>query len=347
MERRRTPPGINDAVVFGTVTTDHMFVVDFDPNTQTWGEGVIRPYDNFSMAPNAMALHYGQMIFEGMKAYKGQHGKIHLFRPMANSKRFAQSATMLAMQPVPDQMFVGAIEALVKTESDWILPAPGSLYIRPFLIPLDEGVTYRASKAYRFCVIVFPAKAYYKKEVAVSVYVERERVRAVPGGVGEAKCAGNYAGALAGLERAKAAGADQVLWLDGKNHENIEEVGAMNVMFVYGKTICTPKLSGSILHGITRDSLLQLGRRLGYTMVEETLNINKVLDDIKSGHITEAFGCGTAAAVTPMEALIDRGARVQIGDGQPGTVTMRLKSELLAIQNGDVDDPFGWRHTLL
>ena len=214
------------------------------------------------------------------------------------------------------------------------------------LIPLDTGVSYRASKSYRFCVILSPAKAYFTKEQGISVYIERERVRAIRGGVGEAKAGGNYGGAVDVVSRAMSAGADQVLWLDGVERKYIEEVGAMNVMFAYPDRIVTPALSGAILPGITRRSLIELAQSSGVPIVEERLLIDQIIDDAKSGKLREAFGVGTAAVVSPIRALIDGTHQFIIGDGKPGPVGRRLKAELEGIQTGATPDPLGWRVSL-
>lgn len=341
---RKSPPDESAPVPFGLVNTNHILVCDFIADKGGWQRPKIQPFGNFQLSPTAMALHYGQLIFEGLKAYRGPDGhKIYLFRPDMNAKRFANSARKLAMAQVPEQLFVEGIRELVRLESEWVLNRPGSLYIRPLLIPLDEGVTYRAAKNYRFFVMACPAKAYYARETAAAVYVERSRVRAFPGGVGDAKCAGNYAAALLGLEAAKSAGADQVLWLDGIEHRFVEEVGAMNVMFVYGDRIVTPRLTGSILPGVTRDSILTLGRSLGLAMSEEKIDIADILNDARSGRLLEMFGCGTAAAVTPVDALISDGESIPISGRKIGETTMKIKNALLDIQHGAAEDPFHWR----
>ena len=238
------------------------------------------------------------------------------------------------MQAVPEELFLRCIHELVAAEQDWILENPGSLYIRPTLIGLDTGVSYRASTAYRFFVIVSPAKNYYKRETGVAVYIEREHVRAVPGGCGEAKCGGNYAAALPALQRARAVGAEQVLWLDGLSRKYVEEVGAMNIMFVYGDKILTPALTGSILPGVTRSSLIELAKHLGYSIEETRINIEDVLRDIQNSSLTEVFGCGTAAVISPVIELIDGSQRLEINRSQIGKVSMNLKKALIDIQFG-------------
>lgn len=344
---RRRPMSINDEIPFGRIPTNHMFICDYLKSFGGWQRPQITPVHQFEMAPSALVFHYGQEVFEGLKAYFNPEtpDKFHLFRHDQNAARLARSAKRLCMAPVPEELFKMAVEKLVGVESDWLLPEPGSLYIRPALIPLDEGVSYRMGDNYRFYVILSPAKNYYGKEQAVSISIEREFVRAAPGGSGEAKCGGNYASALPGLAKAKALGADQCLWLDAFHRRYVEEVGTMNIMFTYGSKIYTPALNGSILPGITRDSLITLSKHLGYHMEETKIDIEEVIADAQSGKLDEVFGCGTAAVVTPVGELIDGTKKIKIGSGGPGPIALRLKSHLIGIQNGKLADPFGWRKT--
>lgn len=343
--KRKTPPSLADDVPFGRIHTDHMLICDFLPQKGGWQPLEVLPYGPFEMPPDSLVFHYGQQIFEGMKAYRSSTGKneAFLFRPDLNARRFFRSAVRLGMEPVPEHLFVQAVKEIVAIDHEWILPMPGALYIRPALIPLDRGVSYRASQSYRFFVILSPAKNYYTKETGVTVAVERRDVRAAPGGVGEAKCGGNYAGALPALARARTKGAEQVLWLDGLEHRYIEEVGAMNVMFVYEDRIETPALSGSILPGVTRQSLIELGRHMGFRVEETRIDINRVLDDARSGVLKEAFGCGTAAVISAIENLIDGDEKIAVNEGKIGATTLRLKEALVTIQTGQAPDPFSWR----
>lgn len=343
--KRKTPPTLAEDIPFGRTQTDHMLVCDFLPHKGGWQTPEIIPYSPFEVSPDSVVFHYGQEVFEGLKAYRDAKNpkNTFLFRPEQNARRFANSALRLGMQPVPEELFLRCVQELVATENDWILESPGSLYIRPTLIGLDTGVSYRASLAYRFFIIVSPAKNYYKRETGVSVYIEREHVRAVPGGCGEAKCGGNYAAALPALQRARAAGAEQVLWLDGIKRTFVEEVGAMNIMFVYGDKIFTPELTGSILPGITRSSILQLAKHLGYSIEETRLNISDVLNDVRKGTLTEVFGCGTAAVISPVIEFIDGSERIEINEGKIGSVSLNIKKALIDIQFGKAVDPFGWR----
>ena len=345
--QRARPPRPEDTVAFGTAPTPHMLTARFHPDSG-WEDPEIVPYAPLNFTPDSVVFHYGQQIFEGLKAYRGsgQDGGIYLFRPEMNAARFFRSAERLAMAPVPEDMFLACVRELVAIEADWILPQPWSLYIRPFLVPLDRGVSLRASRSYLFVVIVTPVSAYYASPDGVVVTIERNLVRAAPGGVGEAKCGGNYAASLLPLARARSEGAEQVLWLDAAEHQFVEEVGAMNIMFVYGQRILTPKLVGSILPGVTRDSVIKLAPTLGYTVEEARLPIDRVLADIKSGVLTECFGCGTAAVISPVCGIIDGDQRHNLGPIRPDSTALRLKKALCDIQSGAAPDPFGWRQPL-
>lgn len=343
--KRKARPSMADEIPFGRVHTDHMLVCDYLPHKGGWQPMDITPYGPFSLSPDAVVFHYGQQIFEGMKAYRSQDDEdtLFLFRPQLNARRFRASAQRLGMEPVPEDLFLQAIRELVSVDHEWTLPSPGALYVRPALIPLDEGVSYRASQSYRFFVILSPSKNYYVREAGVCVAIERDDVRAVRGGVGEAKCGGNYAGALPALSRAKKAGAEQVLWLDGFEHKYVEEVGAMNVMFVYEDRIVTPELSGSILPGVTRQSVIELARHMGLRVEEARIDIDAVLADAKSGALKEAFGCGTAAVISPIDTFLDGDVRIAVNSGKIGDTSMRLKRSLVRLQSGQDADPFGWR----
>lgn len=337
-------PAFGDQVSFGSVTGAHMLTSRYEPKTG-WQDAVIEPFAPISLYPDAVAFHYGQQVFEGLKAYRGGDGGVFLFRPDMNARRLYRSAERLAMAPVPEEMFLECVRELVKVEADLVLPAPWSLYIRPFLIPLDRGVSMRASQSYLFTVIVSPVNAYYSNPSGIAVLIERSLVRAAPGGVGEAKCGGNYAASLLPMARARKLGAEQVLWLDAAEHLYVEEVGAMNIMFAYGKHIVTPKLTGSILPGITRDSIMKIAPQLGLTIEERRIPLSQVLADLKSGAITECFGCGTAAVVSRVNSFID-GETSHAAPAAPrlnDSVAATLQSALIGIQSGAAPDPFGWR----
>jgi branched-chain amino acid aminotransferase len=343
--QRKQPPKSGDDVAFGTVQTTHMLTADFTPESG-WQEPQIRPYAPLTFSPDSLVFHYGQQIFEGLKAYRRGDGGISLFRPDMNARRFYRSAQRLAMAPVPEDMFLACVKELVKVESEWVLPQPWSLYIRPFLIPTDRGVSLRASRNYRFVVIASPVSAYYSSPYGVAVMVERQLVRAAPGGVGEAKCGGNYAASLLPLARARAVGAEQVLWLDAHEHRYVEEVGAMNIMFVYGKHIVTPKLVGSILPGVTRDSVIRLAPELGYTIEESRISLDQVFADLAAGRLTECFGCGTAAVISPVQRLIDGDHHYDMPKPTAAGVANTLNETLRGIQSGAAPDPWGWRHNI-
>lgn len=347
--KRKTPPTLADEIPFGRTQTDHMLICDYLPHKGGWQTPEIIPLSPFQLTPDAVVFHYGQEVFEGLKAYRDVQDpeRVYLFRPEQNARRFYKSAERLGMQPVPEDLFLKCVHEIVSTEKDWILESPGSLYIRPTLIGLDRGVSYRASLSYRFFIIVSPAKNYYARETGISVSIEREHVRAVPGGCGEAKCGGNYAAALPALQRARAAGAEQVLWLDGLKRTYVEEVGAMNIMFVYGDKIYTPSLTGSILPGVTRSSIIQMAKTFGYSIEETRIDIEEVLKDIKKGTLTEVFGCGTAAVISPVVEFLDADKRIEISQGHIGKVSMKLKNALIDIQCGKIPDPFGWRIPLV
>lgn len=340
--RRKIPPNISDPIPFGAITTNHMLVCDFIVQKGGWQTPEIRPFEPFTIRPDALVFHYGQTIFEGMKAFRNENGDISIFRPDMNAKRMANSAIRLALEPFPEHMFIQCVKELVSVEKEWVLPSPGSLYIRPTMIPLDEGVSYRAAQNYRFFIIVCPAKNYFQNNQSISVYIERTLSRVAIGGCGEAKCGGNYAAALQPMAQAKRLGAEQILWLDAAEHKYVEEAGAMNLMFVYGNKIVTPQLSGSILHGVTRDSLLKIAAQLGYETLETRIKIDDLIMDLKNKKLTEAFACGTAAVVSPIGTLHDGDKKLQIGNGLPGKVSLELKSKLLGIQTGEIQDTHHW-----
>lgn len=343
-DKQKHPPSLSESIPFGIIPTNHMLICDYLPQKNGWQHPEIIPYQPFSFNPNSVVFHYGQTIFEGLKAYRSQENEqIFLFRPDRNAKRMAHSAIRLGMTPFPEDLFVSCVTELIKVEKNWILPPPGALYIRPTMIPLDEGVSYRASQAYRFFIILSPSKNYFLNEVGISVYVEKKLSRAAIGGSGEAKCGGNYAAALLPMTKAKEKGAEQVLWLDALEHKYIEEAGAMNVMFVYNQKIVTPALTGSILHGITRESVLEIATSLGYEVEERKVELNEIIADAKSGKLTEMFACGTAAVISPITSICDDDETVIINNSTIGIITTTLKKQLIGIQSGILPDPYGWR----
>ena len=328
---------------FGKYFTDRMLVVDWKAD-QGWYDARIEPYAPFVLDPSCAVFHYAQEIFEGLKAYKWADGRVALFRPEMNARRFNQSGDRICMPEVPEELFLDGIHTLFSLERDWIPTAPGtSLYIRPAMIAVEPVLGVHPSNHFYFFVILSPVGAYYAAGFKpINIMVEDHYVRAVPGGTGEAKTGGNYASSLkAGLE-AKKKGYDQVLWLDGRERSYIEEVGAMNMFFAYGSHIVTAPLSGSILSGVTRDSVLKLAPTLGYTVEECPINVNELMADIRSGKVTEAFGSGTAAVITPVGKLCYKDECLQLTGGNVGDITQRLYDTLTGIQTGKLNDEFGW-----
>jgi len=328
---------------FGKHFTDRMFLVEWKAG-QEWCDARIKPYEPFVLDPACTVFHYAQEIFEGLKAYKWADGRIALFRPEMNARRFNQSATRMCMPEVPEELFLQGVEQLVSLERDWIPTVAGtSLYIRPTMIAVEPVLGVHPSNHYYFYVILSPVGAYYAAGFnPVNIMVEDHYVRAVPGGTGEAKTGGNYASSLkAGLE-AKQKGFDQVLWLDGRERRYIEEVGAMNMFFAYDSHIVTAPLTGSILSGVTRDSVLKLAAKLGYTVEERMIDVNDLFADIKAGKVTEAFGSGTAAVITPVGKMSYKGECLQLTGGRVGKITQKLYDTLTGIQTGKQPDEFGW-----
>ena len=333
---------------FGRHFSNRMFSQRYTPDLG-WHDARIGPYRPLTLDPASVVFHYGQEIFEGLKAYRRPDGKINLFRPWENAARFNRSAERMAMAQVDPEEHVEAIAELVSLEHEWVPTQPGaSLYIRPTLIATDIGLGVHASHNYLHFIIVGPAGPYFATGFdPVAVYISRDHVRAVRGGTGAAKAGGNYAASLFVAEQVKALGYQQVLWLDAVERRYVEEVGAMNIAFVYeGTHIATPALSGSILPGITRDSVLRLAPDLGYTVGEDRIDVNQALADIRSGRITEVFGIGTAAVIAPVGTLGSEDETITVNDNQPGPVARRLYGALTDIQYGRAPDPYGWTYTL-
>lgn len=328
---------------FGRIFTDHMFLMDYEEG-QGWINPRVVPYGDFAMDPAAMVLHYGQAIFEGTKCYRRADGGLQLFRPADNLARMTRSAERMGMPALDEETALEGLKKLVKIDADWVPHQEGtSLYIRPTMISMDVGLGVHASKKYLFFIILCPVGAYYKEGLKpVGIYVEDAYVRAVRGGVGFTKCAGNYAASILAGTVAEQKGYSQVLWLDGVEQKYVEEVGSMNMMFAYGNRIVTPMLNGSILPGITRDSVLKLAKTLGYETCEGRLDVNEIFADAKSGKLTEAFGTGTAAVISPVGTLCMKDEKLIIGDGNIGKVAQKLYDTLTGIQYGKLEDPFGW-----
>lgn len=328
---------------FGRIFTDRMFIAEWKAGAG-WVDARIQPYAPFVLDPACLVFHYSQEIFEGLKAYKWQDGTIALFRPEMNARRFNLSAERLCMPEVPEELFREGIERLVSLERDWIPTSEGtSLYIRPTLIAVEPVLGVKPSEHYYFYVILSPVGAYYASGFnPVKIMVEDHYVRAVPGGTGEAKTGGNYASSLKAALEAKKKGFDQVLWLDGVQRRYIEEVGAMNMLFAYGNKVVTAPMTGSILNGVTRDSVLKLAESLGFVVEERQLDIFELVEDIRAGRVTEAFGSGTAAVITPVGTLNFKGENYTVGGGGVGTLTRKLYDTLTGIQYGRIPDSFGW-----
>jgi branched-chain amino acid aminotransferase len=337
---------------FGRVFTDHMATIRWEAG-RGWHDARIEPYGPITLDPAAAVFHYGQEIFEGLKAYTQADGSVATFRPQANAARFNRSATRLAMPELPESLFVRAIELLVARDRAWVPTAAGhSLYLRPFMIATQTGLgVSKPSMEYLFTLIASPVSGYFGGEVRpVTVWLSEDYSRAAPGGTGEAKCGGNYAAAFAGQQQALDHGCDQVVWLDAVERRWVEEMGGMNLFLVYGAgadaRIVTPAATGSLLHGLTRDSLLKLGPDLGIPAVEDRISVAEWQRGCASGEITEAFACGTAAVITPVGGVRGAGAEWTVGDGSSGPVTARLRDELVGIQNGSRPDRYGWMHPL-
>jgi branched-chain amino acid aminotransferase len=342
-KEKKVKPADESKLGFGKLFTDHMFLLDYAPDLG-WHDARIVPYGPFVMDPSTMVLHYGQAIFEGTKCYHAKNGGLHLFRPKDNFLRMNRSAERMCMPQLDIDLCMAGLIQLLQLEKEWVPHTQGtSLYIRPFIIATDPFLGVHASKTYRFAIILSPSGAYYPGGLApIGIYVEDEYVRAVRGGVGHAKAAANYAASILAGEMAEKKGYVQVLWLDGVERRYVEEVGAMNMMFVYGDKVVTPALNGSILPGITRDSVLKLASHLGYRVEEGRLAVDDIFNDVRSGKLTEAFGTGTAAVVSPVGELCFKGEKATVGDGGIGRITRRLYDKLTGIQLGQEPDPFGW-----
>ncbi len=332
---------------FGIHFSDHMFLMDFTEG-KGWHSPRITPYQDFTLDPAAVTLHYGQAIFEGLKAYRCKDGNIRLFRAMDNMKRMNRSAWRMCMPQINEEELLNAIKELVRIEQRWVPEGMGtSLYIRPFMIATEAFLGVRPAKEYLLSVILSPVGAYYAEGFnPVKIFVTDKFVRAARGGVGEAKTAGNYAASLMASEEAKKLGFTQVLWLDAAERRYIEEVGTMNIFFVLGDTLVTPALSGSILPGITRDSVLKLAKEWGIPTEERAITIDEVMKAAASGELKECFGSGTAAVISPVGSLYYKGKDYPINGGETGELAHRLFNELTAMQYGEKEDPFGWVETL-
>lgn len=338
---------------FGTTFTDHMAVVKYSKE-KGWHDGIIQSFHELKVSPAMMVFHYGQAIFEGMKAYRTPENELVLFRPEKNAQRFNKSAIRMAMPEISEEIFVEACEKLVATDSDWVPNAPGqSLYLRPFMVASESHVGLRAANEYLFMVIASPVAPFFQSisdVPAISVYATDKYVRAVEGGTGSAKCSGNYAAGLIAKDEAYEHDCQDVLWRDAKERKYIEEMGTSNICFVSqveGKTVIrTPMLTGSLLDGVTRDSILTLAKDRGYEITEEHLVFDEVISQIENGEIQEVFSCGTAVTISPVGAIVSENSKTVVGDGKAGEITMSLREELIDIQFGNIPDPHGWRYSI-
>lgn len=328
---------------FGQYFTDHMFIMDYTEG-KGWHDARIVPYAPLELDPSCMVLHYGQAIFEGLKAYKTKNGEILLFRPEKNMERVNSSNERLVIPSIDVDFGVKAIKELVKVDADWIPDAPGtSLYIRPFIIATDPYLGVRPSDTYKFIIILSPVGAYYKEGInPVKIYVESNYVRAVRGGLGYAKTVANYASSLKAQVEAKHIGYTQVLWLDGVEKKYIEEVGTMNVFFKIDGEVVTPSLEGTILPGITRMSTIELLRKAGIPVTERRISIQELYDAHAAGKLDEAFGTGTAAVISPIGEFNWNGNSITVNNGKIGPVAAKVYDTITGIQSGDLEDSYGW-----
>jgi len=329
---------------FGKYTTDHMFLMDYD-QAKGWHDARIVPYQNLNLDPIAMVLHYNQEVFEGLKAYHLTDGGIGLFRPEENIKRLNVSARRMVMPELDQELFMQAMKALILLDRDWIPTSEGtSLYLRPTMIANEPALGVRPAQQYLFFIVLCPVGAYYPEGFnPTRIFVSDEYVRATQGGSGEAKTSGNYGPTLFVAKQAAEKGYTQVLWLDAQERQYVEEVGTSNIFFLLDDELVTPPLGGTILPGITRDSVIQLAQHWGVKISERPISIDEVVEGCQSGRLKETFATGTAAVISPVGEIGYKGQNFQIGDGQVGELSQTFYNQLTGIQYGRLDDPFGWR----
>ena len=328
---------------FGKVFTDHMFIMDYEYG-KGWHNARIVPFARLSIHPASTVLHYGSEIFEGLKAYRTEDGEIRLFRPMENIRRMNASADRMCLPAIDENDFLQALVTFVELEKDFVPHSFGtSLYLRPYMFGNDETLGVHTVHHATFMIIASPSGSYYAEGInPVKIMIESEDVRAVKGGTGAVKCGGNYAASNRAGEKAAKKGYSQVLWLDGIHRKYIEEVGAMNVMFKIGGEIVTPELTGSILPGITRKSCIEVLKNMGYMVSERRISVDELIDALETGKLEEAWGCGTAAVVSPIGRFYYKDKEYDVNDGKIGEVSKKLYDTLTGIQWGKLDDPFGW-----
>lgn len=329
-------------IPFGITPTDHMFIAEY--KNGTWNNSRIVPYDNLTMSPIALCLHYGQTVFEGMKAFRMKDGRINIFRTAKHYNRFCKSLERMCMPVVPENLFMEALEQMVELDSDWIPEdADGSLYIRPFMIASEQRLGVKIADEYLFMIVCTPAYQYYAKPLKVKI--EEHYSRAAFGGTGSAKCGGNYGGAFYPTQKAQAAGYDQVMWTDSRRHEYIEESGTMNLMFFMDNVLVTPPLGGTILDGVTRDSLLTIAEEAGIHIAERPVTHREIKDALVKGKRVEAFGAGTAAVVAPIETICIGDVDYYCYMGED-SMAVQLKHKLNAIRKGEAPDNHNWNHII-
>ena len=333
----------SDILGFGKYFTDHMFMMDYTAG-EGWHDARIVPFGPLALHPASTVLHYGSEIFEGLKAYRRADGKVQLFRPLENIRRMNRSAERMCLPQIPEDLALETLTEFVRMEQDWTPSAPGtSLYLRPFMFGNDETLGVHAVHNATYIIIASPVGSYYKEGInPVKIMIETEDVRAVRGGTGEAKCGGNYAASNRAGQRAEEQGYSQVLWLDGVERKYIEEVGAMNVMFKIAGEVVTPMLAGSILPGITRKSIIEVLKNEGIPVCERRISMEELAEAMANGTLEEAWGCGTAAVVSPIGELNYNGQKYAVNNGQIGPVTQHLYDTLTGIQWGKIEDTYGW-----
>ncbi len=333
----------SDKLGFGRFFTDHLFRAEYTPESG-WSQARVDPFAAFSLDPAAAVLHYGQAIFEGLKAFRGEDGKVRFFRLRDHAERFARSAELLCMPKVDTALFMDGVRKVVEVDADWIPTSAGaSLYLRPTMIATEAFLGVRPSQSYLFYVILSPVGAYYAEGFnPLRIWIEREKVRAAPGGLGAAKTGGNYAASLYAAERAKKNGYAQVLWVDAREHRFLEEVGTMNLLLQIGDTVVTPPLGGSILQGVTRDSVLTLLKDMGVPVQERPISIDEIMAAHQTGALREVFGTGTAAVISPVGELAFDDKHLKIGDGLAGPLSRRLHETLANIHYGKIPDTHEW-----
>ncbi|WP_395014891.1 branched-chain amino acid aminotransferase [Robinsoniella peoriensis] len=336
-------PGPENPLVFGTIFTDHMYVMEYSTE-KGWHDPAIMPYQPITLDPSAMVFHYGQEMFEGLKAYKTEDGRILLFRPDKNAERAVNSNKRLMIPEIPVEDFINGVKTLVEIDQAWIPTKEGtSLYVRPFVIATDPFLGVRPSNTYKFIIILSPVGAYYPEGLnPVKIWIEDEYVRAVRGGIGEAKAGGNYVASMAAQVKAHEEGYSQVLWLDGVERKYIEEVGAMNIFFKINGTVVTPVLNGSILPGVTRNTCIELCKEWGLPVEERRISVDELEEAARTGALEEVWGTGTAAVISPVGHLRYVNDVFQIGDGGIGAISQRLYDTVTGIQLGKIEDTHGW-----